>query len=134
MVLNRVISTGLVSFTVPSTLSREKTFSVPFLPLAIFPVNNDAILPHLNFMLNHNISFLLIKSRALLMCNVTNCIGTHCTYTLSSIMSICTSSLNALISGILRLTSTYPTLEYLLYLLFQILIFYLVGVFSIPIV
>ena len=47
----------LVSFTVPSTLSREKFFPVSFLICAIFPVNNYAILPHLHFMFSCDILF-----------------------------------------------------------------------------
>ena len=42
------------------------------------------------------------------MYTVPTSIGTHCAYLLSSITSISTSSLNALISGILRLISMYP--------------------------
>ena len=108
MVLHGGISTVLVSFTVPFTLSREKVLLDLSSTQAISTVNNDAILLHFHFVLSCDISFSLIKSRTLSMCNVPSCIGTCCAYALSLITSISTSSLNDLISGILRLTSTYP--------------------------
>ena len=76
MVLSGGISTVFVSFTVPSTLSREKVFTDTSPAQAIYLVNNDTGLLHFHFVLNWFISLLLFKSKALSMCSVTNCIDT----------------------------------------------------------
>ena len=98
---------SLSTFYSPVYFIKGKVFFDLSLTQAVFPVNNDAILLHFHFVLSCVI-FSLTKSRAFSMCNVPSCIGTHCAHALSSITSMSTSSLNALISGILSLTSTYP--------------------------
>ena len=59
MVQNGGIYTVLVSFTVPSALSREKVFFDTSPTQAIFTANNNANLLHFHFVLNCVISLLL---------------------------------------------------------------------------